>query len=318
MASNIPLFTTLDSSMYTVVCETPFKLYYKMKDSQDEEEVVDLSLSPSGSSFRTFMVKDEVKGHRPDDYRLSVSKEITLINCSNMFGLESLAPTDAELGVALMWKSHDSKQRGSRHMCDVSNFQGEQTWKISYTFPKALFRGMVSFSVVIYLKKSGLFPGTFQCDTEGSILGELEQYCYIFDGQGSMFPVVTIDDARNPLLWTVDCSWSDPEEDFFADSVLIKFNKANRNFDKICYGNAKFDRQMFMEVISSAMSVVFSTVREKDPEVWKDMLSDGYISQQGSVTQVIKYMIETNELDLTDAYKSSVSMRTFLDKRLKR
>lgn len=319
MASNIPLFVTLDSVNFNVAFETPFRLYYRKGNKLlNEIEEVDLSVTPTGSSYRSYMVKDETKGLRPDDYSLCLEKKITVINCDKMYGPEGLVPEDSELGVALMWTSHDSKSRGSFPMCQVVNQQQEQTWSIACQFPKAMFKGCVNFSIIIYLKKAGETKNPFQCDIEGAVLGEVERYSYLFDGRGSLFPIVTIDDPQNPLLWTIDCSWNDPEEDSFAETVLIKLNKANKNFEKVCFGSPKFDRQLFIEVLSSAMSIIFSTVREKDPEIWKDMLADGYHATPGSVTQVIKYMIDTHDFDLSDPFRSSVSLRSFFDKRLTR
>lgn len=312
MAFNIPLFNTLKPNMYSVHFEPPISF----KGKTQKETDVELIVEEINAGSNTFTVEAN-GGHRPDDYSLILKKDMALLNCNRMYGPEGLVPEDAVLGVALIWKSSDSKQRGAKHICDVKNQQEEQTWHIKHEFPRGALRGRVSISIVIYLKKKSCDTPLGQCDIDGTILGEIEQCHYLFDGNGAMFPIATVSENNNPLLWSVDCKWDDPEEDSFSESVLIKLNSSHESFDKINCGNEHFDKSMFVEIISAAMSVVLSVLRENHPTIWREMLSDGYSCSTDSVCYVLKYMIDTLELDLDDPIKTSVSFRKYFEEQIR-
>lgn len=311
MASNIPLFRQLDDSMYNITCHSPYTLLYENGD-----EIVTLNCTPTNAACSTFTVKDDTKGNRPDDYCLHIEQTINIMNCHKMYGNDGIVCEDSELGYAILWKSHDSKYRGCKALGTIVNQQKEQSLEIKADFEKGKFRGLVKFSVVVYVKKVGEGRAPFICDLEGAVLGELSSYSFIFDGQGSIFPIVTVDEPNNPLLWTIDCSWIDPEEDSFTECVTIKFNKANKNYEKIFYGGAKFDKQLFIEVVASAMNIVVSTLRENEPGIWKEMNASDYKASDGSVCQIVKYFMNTLDMDFTNPCNSSITLRQYLGKKI--
>jgi hypothetical protein len=109
----------------------------------------------------------------------------------------------------------------------------------------------------------------------------------------------------------------DPEEDAFSDCVLIKFNKAHRDYEKILFGQKKFDKTLFVEIIAAALSIIISQLREKHPQMWSNMSTNGYSASNGSICQVVKYMIDSFNLDFSDINTTSVTLRQFLLKNVK-
>ena len=141
---------------------------------------------------------------------------------------------------------------------------------------------------------------------------------FIFDGNGSIFPIVTIEDSTNPLLWIVECSWDNPEEDAFTDSVAIKFNKAHKYYNNILFGNSKFDKQLFTEVIAAAMDIIISALRDNNPTIWANMMSSDYEAAEGSVSAIVKYFIDTiSSLDFTNSNTTSITLRQYLQRKIK-
>ncbi len=312
MANGFNLFRTLDDVKINITSQTPYTFSYKM-----DGERIELECAATNATYKTFTVKDTVKGLRPDDYSFTVTKSISLINCNKLYTTAGIACPDSIIGYAVIWKSHDSKLRGCQRLGIIKNINDEQTLNLFCQFPKGTFRGCVDMSIVLYLKELGNARYPFVCDSPGAILGELAKSSFYFDGNGSIFPIVTIEDSDNPLLWTVDCSWVDPEEEAFSDCVLIKFNKAHRDYEKTIFGQKKFDKTLFVEVIAAALSIIISQLREKHPTIWSNLLTYGYSSSKGSVCQVIKYMIDTYNLDFSDINTTSVTLRQFLLKNVK-
>jgi hypothetical protein len=72
-----------------------------------------------------------------------------------LFGPNGIACNNAKLGIALMWTSPDSKQRGVIPIGEIENSQRDLEFELNYEFSEAQLRGSVEFSTIIYLKEAG-------------------------------------------------------------------------------------------------------------------------------------------------------------------
>ena len=122
MANGINLFRTLDDVKINITSQTPYIFSYKM-----DGERIELECAATNATYKTFTVKDTVKGLRPDDYSFTVTKSISLINCNKLYTTAGIACPDSIIGYAVIWKSHDSKLRGCQRLGIIKNTNDEQT-----------------------------------------------------------------------------------------------------------------------------------------------------------------------------------------------
>ncbi len=91
-----------------------------------------------------------------DDYQLCIGRKYSIRTYQCLFGPNGIACNNAKLGIALMWTSPDSKQRGVIPIGEIENSQRDLEFELNYEFSEAQLRGSVEFSTIIYLKEAAL------------------------------------------------------------------------------------------------------------------------------------------------------------------
>lgn len=258
-----------------------------------------------------------------DRDNLLVRRAIALKNYRKLFGPEGLVCINARLGVAIVWMSPDSRQRGAETVMEFGVDKTQLTEEddhtfiereINFEFPGAKVRGDIRLSVVLYIAKAGK-PSEKEmhlANEEGFVLGEFDSFVFRIDGTGSLFPVFEIYDKDQPL-WNVRCDWVDPISDSFSETVSININTAHKNFRYIDRKQKVFCSQLLAEVMSSALCCIIEKVRSE--KYLDQILGDGEM-EAGSVGEAIRYFADTLEWDLSTPDKASFSMRKFFDGRL--
>ena len=229
MAANISLFPVITDDLLgkTRFQASPYQLYYV----RDDQEYV-LRTEEVDSSTIVHKVIDDEGIWSPDDYQLCIGRKYSIRTYQCLFGPNGIACNNAKLGIALMWTSPDSKQRGVIPIGEIENSQRDLEFELNYEFSEAQLRGSVEFSTIIYLKEAGtpLWGEEHLANQYGCILGELDNKFVIrLDGNGSVFPMYEIHEPGQPL-WYVKCDWIDPTYDLFSDSVSIYINTAHKNY----------------------------------------------------------------------------------------
>lgn len=322
MHNNILLYPSLTEELSKKIRfqKKKYEFFYENREGE-EHELID---EPAEMSPSICIIKDEKGVWTQDDYNLGFRRSYCLRTYKCLFGPNGIASVNTKLGLAIIWTSADSKQRGVIPICefgvDAKTLEraGDNTIidaDVEYTFQKAQLRGEVTLSTVVYVAKVGRINEGEEhlANHNGYILGELDSFIIKLDGTGSMFPVFEVMEKGQPL-WYVKCDWIDPTIDSFSDYVSINLNKAHKNYKFIDQSQKTFNSQLLVEIIASAISIIVEKVRSESA-YWEQILNNESL-ERGSVGQVIYYFAETLEWDLSSPETVSLCARKFFDQRM--
>lgn len=316
MSQIISLFPTYEHGYLNIFSLSDYEFFYE-KDG----EVIKLDNDPDNSLSGEIVLEDNTGYWSPDEYSLNFSKKIEIVKANLLYeGISDttdfnykIACANAVIGIGLVWSSPSSNQKGAFVIGDIKKKETKQVFSITKSFPKGLLRGEIIFSVVLFIRK----PGTPKSDEykyaneAGCKIGEVENYVIRIDGNGSFFPMKEVD-KPGENLWSVECNWTDPAVDSFADSVTILLNRCHKNFKYLDRNNQRdFQPQLLIEILAGAVGNVIETFREEDKNFMT--LQD---AQEGSVALALKYFNENLEWDISSPIKTSASIRKFLEQKL--
>lgn len=314
MAVGISLFPQLTDEIISKIGVQPeeFEFYY----TKDDEEF-ELRCDSIDGSLSVYKLVDENGVWTPDDYDLGIRKTIDFISAINLFGANGVACKDATVGVAIMWTSVESRQRGVIELGELESRFGIQTVEASHLFKKAQLRGNVQFDIVLYIKK----PSNQSDDDEkilanekGFLLGSIGETIGIqLDGSGSLFPIFEESRPGYPL-WRVTCQWEDPCYDLFGESVKIYLNKAHPSFKYIDKSSKKYVPQLLQEIMASALTIVITKLKS-DEAAW-GLIENNTSAQNGSLAEAIHYFRNALEWKMDNAEVTSLSIRTFFERNM--
>lgn len=246
-----------------------------------------------------------------EEYGLGLNYTVKLSNASSLFGINGIAEEDAKIGLVLTWKSSQSKERGVFESKVVQNENKEQLIVFEHFFKKHTFHGVIELNLRLVLEQPGTGRNLSLNNTQGVIIGEIEKIFINVDGSGSLFPIINIYD-KNKGLWSVKMDFTDPSQDLFVDSFKIILNTAHRDYKFIdVSNNEKYCSRLISEIIQQSIIVLLTK-----------LFSDGcFINineidfQEGSVLQVVKYMIDTKEFDVSSIEAIVNSVSKYFDNR---
>ncbi|MDG0032707.1 hypothetical protein MMB68_24470 [Priestia sp. Y58] len=249
-----------------------------------------------------------------DNCCLIVERSGVINNPSFLFGPNGVASINSKIGIALTWFSKSSNQRGvvpiAELVHDLNNFI---EFDLYHAFNPGQLKGTVTIELALYLKenKENNFPNLAKY--EGTILGILDSYTVVIDGNGSMFPILEVNEPSQPLWW-VSCDWSDPLSDAFSEeNVCINLNTSHRFAKFLNAENGIGSSPMLIEIISSAVQIIIQKAQESG--VW-DNIESGSGVEPGSIGQAIYYFIQTFNWDVSSPERLARSIREDLEKRI--
>ncbi|MCI8670066.1 MAG: hypothetical protein HFI34_11210 [Lachnospiraceae bacterium] len=312
MAANISLFPTINDELLGKIRFQPslYEFYYVRADQE-----YPLRAEAIDSSVTVHKIVDDEGIWAPDDYNLCVKRRYSLRTYQCLFGENGIACKNAVLGLALMWTSADSKQRGVIPIGDIENSQRDIDMNLNYEFLEAQLRGEVEFTTVVYLKNVGtpLWNEEHLADEYGCLLGELDKFVIKLDGNGSVFPMYEVNDPSQPL-WYVKCDWEDPTYEQFSECVSIYINTAHKNYKYLDKTKKTFDEQLLKEIMAGALIVIITKLKEQE-NYWS-ATTTGDDLQSGSVSAAVYYFINALEWDVSTLDAMSLSIRKFFDQRM--
>lgn len=289
-----------------------YQFYYTNNDNE-----YDLICEDIDGSTLLRKITDKNGTWTPDDYNIGIRRTFECASCINLFGPNGIACRSAIIGVALMWSSYESRQRGTIAFGEIHNEHKIQQFDLDYTFNVAQLRGKVEFKIVLYIKEPGIPENDekFLANQRGYLLGAIDdELMLILDGSGSLFPIYEENKIGGPL-WRVTCDWEDPLYDLFGESVKIYLNKKHPSFKYIDNKNKqKFNMQLFQEIIASAMTVIVMKLKSEE-ETWA-IIEQGSNIQRGSLAEVITYNRETLGWKTDKPESLSLSIREYFEKRM--
>jgi hypothetical protein len=248
-----------------------------------------------------------------DKNNLSVNRKGIINNTNFLFGPNGVAGQDSIIGIALSWFSKSSNQRGIIPVAEVIYGSNSVEFDIQNTFNPGQLKGKVTLELIIYLKQNGgtLYPNL--ANKNGTILGVLDSYILVIDGNGSMFPILEVKDPSQPLWW-VSCQWTDPLSDSFSEENVSIILNTGHKFSKLL--NSEYNlgsSPLLIEIISSAIQIIISKAKESG--VWEN-IETGEGVEPGSIGQAIYYFIQTFGWDVSSPERLARSIREDLEKRI--
>ena len=314
MAKGISLFPQLNDSILSKVRfdSGEYEFFYS-KDGEENE----LTYETVDGSDSIYKLADKLSVWDVDNYNLGIRKSIECRSCANLFGSDGVACNGATIGIAMMWMSAESRQRGTIELGEIKNSLEPQSVDCVHLFKKGQLRGRVIYDIVLYIKE----PARDVEDNEkqlanetGYLLGAIGDAITIqLDGAGSAFPIYEESRPDGPL-WRVECDWDDPSDELFEESVKIVINKAHSSYKYIDKNDKFYVPQMLREIMSSALTVILTTFKA-DENAWYTLEDEDNITN-GSLAQAVLYFRNTHNWDLDSVETISLSIREFFEREM--
>lgn len=246
-------------------------------------------------------------------YDLCFKKSCIINNPNFLFGENGVAVDEATIGIAVMWSSKTSSQRGIIKCSEFQRQVGKVSIDIEGCFPPGQLKGTVIFDTVLYLKQAPEISPSYYARKPGTILGVLDTITVIIDGNGSVFPIVEVQEPGYPL-WYVVCKWSDPLSDpFDEENVELRINTANPAYNYLKVEEGLKESPFLKEILASAMQTIILNAMQG--EYWNDIVN-GENLDEGSIGQAINYFISTFGWDYSSPERLAMSIRKDFESRI--
>ena len=243
---------------------------------------------------------------------ISISAKYKIANPDILFGVDGIACTNARIGIAILWKSKDSRQRGAIKIDSFSKGDIKNLFSLKdYTFAPHQFRGRLLLETVLYLESSGKpkIDELHLTNTVGSILGDpIDKVNLYFDGEGSSFQYYEINNPGGPL-WAINCDFEDPLTDNFHECVSIELNKSNPAYKYIDPTSGDYNSEMLKELLAEQMCIILLTIKDKASNQWSDIMAG--VADKDSIGDVVRTLIN-NGIDLSSPSICSESVRRYI------
>lgn len=313
MSVQLNLFPTIDKTLYEKIgyMSNSYKFSYH-KDGYD----IDLDNEANESHGQTqnvIQLIDSNSQWHANAYDLCFKRKCMINNPGFLFGANGIAEEDAVLGVAIMWLSKSSSQRGIFEVCELTFDNKRKNIDITGNFPPGQLKGTLILETIVYLKNSGLKSSSIYADNTGTILGTLDTFTIVMDGNGSVFPIIEVKEPGQPL-WYVVCSWTDPMVDSFdEDNIRLCINTANPSYNLLKLEEGLKESPFLKEILAGAMQTIVLNVMSSD--YWDEILKgEGF--EDGSIGQAINYFINTFGWETNSPERLAMSIRKDFDLRL--
>ena len=305
--SSFPIITD-ELAMKVRMQPSPFCFFYRDDNGVEHNLVAEDTLS------NAHPLVDESGRWTPDTHGFGLSREYTVNGASFLFGSKGVACSDAVLSLAIIWRSSESRQRSAFQIGEIKNVSSPQSFTLRRLFPEPRFKGKLEFQTAVIIKCAGnpQDDEAHLANLPGTVLGVLDTYALQFDGTGSAFPIMIINNPGG-LLWSVDCDVEDPLSDKFADCISINLNSAHKDYKFINPADTKnYNASFLREVLAAALTTIVDYLRES--EYW-DSIRNGQAADE-SVGQAIHYFADTLELSIDDAKQCTYAFREYFEKNL--
>lgn len=297
MSKGYSLFPILNTTIFEKIGYFAIKDYsfYYTKLNQK----IPLICTPSEQG-NIYAVNDENGEWNTNDFVLNIKRKLRISNPSFLFGDKGVTSADSELGLALMWLSKKSNQRGVHKVGTISSSQGVKDYDIDITFSSGVLKNELILKTVVYLEKPNNLEKTFFAKKPGTLLGTVDEAVVQFEGNGSIFPIVEVENKQEPL-WYVVCDWEDVCVDKFEEeNVRLCINRANKNYKQLKSTTGDFNTLLFAEIMASAIQTIIQKTRD-DQSVELDAIFESKEYEFGSIAHTLDYFKSTFEWDITSS-----------------
>lgn len=285
-----------------------------------EEELRELEVQHiNAANGNFFKLSDKKCVWTPDNYGFLCNWNFWFANVSEMFGKKGLVPRRAKLGIALEWMSRTSDQRGVKKITSFNRFDNEVRDTITIGFEPGTLQGNVILNTVLYIEEAADITENGErhlANASGTILGTFHSWNIVIDGNGSLFPIVDVEERNRPLWW-VEFDYDDVFSDkFIPQYVKICLNKAHPDYTELSLDGTEGKRHLLKEVVAGALQVIYLKVMEdNEPDDIKNNENNAF--EAGSIAQAINYFLNNFNWKVESIEDLAESIRLDLDERMK-
>ena len=292
---------------------SPLELYYLDDDSSFPLNLKDVN--GDNNSF-TAEIEDPRCQFDIQKHKLIIERNLCINHASLLFGSNGIAASSSTIGIAISWIASKSDHRGIIPVGELHSDSAKEELHYSYSFPEDMAKGSLILQTVLYLKESGMCgEGEMHlCHQTGTILGTLDICELYLEGNGSVFPIVTINDPGGSL-WNVyyDSSADVLQDSFDSEHVEIRVNSAHPAFEDLKLDADVQNSPLFIEMISSAMLVIVESAKQSLDTDFDSVLSGTTTYERGSIAAALHYFVTKLGWDPSSPAALSSSIHNFFN-----
>lgn len=253
---------------------------------------------------------------------------------AGLFGKDGLVCQNAKLMVALEWVSTRSSRRGfsKPRLIDFKEASSAEELVFVLEFPARDLAGNIQLSLELLVGAAGkpTKDERHLANSPGLRLGAIsEPWQLVFDGSGSLFPIVHVSLAPVDPLWSFSADWDDPTfDEFSSDFVSLEINTSHPDFAEL-YGDAQapYSTPLFRQVLASWLMLFFDELQNGaesemiapgvDVTQWRAVLDGKHLENilPGSVAKAAREFHLRGELDFTSKALLHYSVQRWIDAR---
>lgn len=310
MISTNKMFKTISSDELSKLKISIDRKYYYFSET-DVKEIKEQKFENS-SNEKMFQLVDDDYEWNPKINSLFMDLNLSLKNCSCIFGKNGTCYKDAIIGIGLSWKPDKSRIKRCIKIGEITTNDNEKNFTIN-SIELQNISSNVSFKLFMYVVKPGTIDGNpFFGNEQGIVIHDENAWTIIVDGGGSVFPIIETEEENGPL-WYFKCDVSDIcEENFDDDHILIVLNKKHPLYPSIHPKSPEYNDFFQSEVLSSAITCIVMAIRNKQPNGKIDFDQE---YESGSILQVLSYFKEKLGFNINGSYQELISsIKMFFDK----
>lgn len=293
-------------------------------------EVEELPLDSGGSSMENSYIIGDTQHWNPDLCDCNIKQELLLnpVILSSLFDCKNgIVDKKAVLGISALWSISKSNISGCETLPVELSFEelsgmGDDQLNVplNLDFAAGMLAGKLTVRYQLFLKKATTGRhGKGTANVVGTLLGELTDPLEIeIDGDGSLFPIVTVERPDMPLWWIDSENLEDPltdpmDQEFFSFVI----NTKHRDYTKLyAKKGLVIDTPLYREVFSAGLEEMFRRLYlNKDDIADKMKMADQ--GDEGSIALCFDYMRKSLEIDVDTPERLHISIRQAVEKQLK-
>jgi len=236
---------------------------------------------------------------------LTIHQLFTIKDPSIYFGKNGVTSDSNMIGIGVHIHSTTTNIQMKRSIGSFGRTTEPIEIKFEEYFPKNKLRGRIFLDFFYYLEEVNE-TNNFQAKEKGMLLSDdlLLTLELVIDGDGSVFPISEVSDKGGPL-WTLEKYWADPIEDQFDNNnVSLKLNKLHPMFKVINDSTSRYGNFIMEDIIIHAMALIIQEV-----VLDENLNVEEYEVSGNSILTVVKYWIETFEVDITNRFSILNSLK---------
>lgn len=257
----------------------------------------------------------------PDSVDVKIRGAFHLLSPRHLYSEQGVLPEKAAMGIATEFLSPLSGQRKIFQEKLYSSYSINERMKVEYsiTLPRGTYRGYGELVHYLYIaKKSPTYKGR-RANSDGLVLGNLlSPIRVIFDGSGSLFPVVLADLGASGPLWNQYFYSFNPEVDSFTeDNVSLVINSNHKRFKDLNISDFKTPNTLRNEIFSSWVHLLFTIISQDHQETF-DKITRGDVEgfETGSIAHWLFYFSTSFEINLSNIKEMHSSINKAVHKML--